>query len=408
MRQQKKDLPATVRFLQVVKCQYEACSEGTRANFSRLGKALFFTVLICGSVLAASFCEFWLARDYRYLPLVFIGTGLFYYILDQSIIMGDHHRDGRALRWLRVFIALVLGLFNSFLIDYYFFKTDIEAARAAEVERRQEAILDRYAHGLQEKEAHKTALYRDIDRLEARLSSQLDSLNAEANGFGGSHKRGIATVWMAKYKNYQTDSTRALAQIAGKQSAIAAVEKELEEQKTAQEKEVASAGNAVSVGINKSLELLHKIIWLDGKFTNRFMSILILLVSMLLELVPLLTKEFFDVEEYFEHIRTQKATLLANASLRMQNAVAKEAAGLAGENAVTVAEQSSLYKVQLLTQDLAHSKRVMEATESYMDELERKEKHWKETYPSLYEQYGKPVIDKAYQTLSLATEKAYH
>ena len=49
-----------VNILSITKAYYYECSEITRVNFKRLGLSLFFTVMICGSVLAASFCEFWL------------------------------------------------------------------------------------------------------------------------------------------------------------------------------------------------------------------------------------------------------------------------------------------------------------------------------------------------------------
>ena len=385
--------------LTVTKSNYIECSEMTKTNFKRLGLSLIFTVLICGSVLAASFCEFWLNGNYYFMPLIFMGTALFYYILDTAIIMGDQGRGSAWLKRIRIFIALVLAMFNSFLIDYYFFKTDIEAARVAVIRTRQAAIADNYQQTTKYKEEIKLNLLSDIDRLQDHLSAQLDSLNAEASGMGGSKHKGIADVWMAKYNSYQSDSIRAHGSITDKKEQIVQLNKELLSIKQEKDKEQKAVTATVSAGINKSLELLHQIIWLEGKFTNKLMSILILLVSMLLELVPLIAKSFYDTEEYFELAENKKDVCSTNSIIRKRNAISTEAARLMNENTLNLLTLSGEHAMDKIKEKMNHSKDMMNTTEAYMDALINTEKRWEEKYPLLIAKYGRPIIEKAYETL---------
>ena len=387
--------------LTVTTSNYIECSEMTRTNFKRLGLSLIFTILICGSVLAASFCEFWLNGNYYFMPLIFIGTAMFYYILDTAIIMGDQGRGSAWLKRIRIFIALVLAMFNSFLIDYYFFKADIEAARVTVITNEQAAIADKYQHITAQKEENKFNLLHDIDVLQGHLSAQLDSLNAEASGMGGSKHKGIAAVWMAKYNLYQSDSIRAHELITDKKELIVQLNKELLLTKQEKEKERRGVTATVSAGINKSLELLHQIIWLEGKFTNKLMSILILLVSMLLELVPLIAKSFYDTEEYFELAENKKQVCSTNSNIRKRNAISTEAGRLMNENSLNLLTLSGEYAMDKIKEKMNQSNNMLNTTEAYMDALINTEKRWEEKYPSLIAKYGRPIIDKAYETLAV-------
>ena len=385
--------------LTVTKSNYAECSEVTRMNFKRLGLSLIFTVLICGSVLAASFCEFWLNGNYYFMPLIFIGTALFYYILDTAIIMGDQGRSSAWLKRIRIGIALVLAMFNSFLIDYYFFIADIDAARVIAIRKDQAVIADNYQLIIAQKELDKSNLLSDIDKLQGHLSAQLDSLNAEASGMGGSKHKGVAAIWMAKYNSYQSDSSRAHELVADKKDRIVQLGKEILATKQEKDKALGAVTATVSTGINKSLELLHRIVWLEGSFTNKLMSILILLVSMLLELVPLIAKSFYDIEEYFEVAENKKEVCSTNSNIRKRNAISTEAARLMNENSLDLLILSSEQAMNKIKEKMNHSQAMLTATEGYMDTLINTEKRWEEKYPLLIGKYGRPILDKAYDTL---------
>ena len=391
-----------VDILTVTRANYYDCSDITMMNFKRLGLSLLFTVLVCGSVLAASFCEFWLAGNYCFMPLVFIGTALFYYILDTAIIMGDQGRGSAWLKRIRILIALVLALFNSFLIDYYFFQSDIEAARVIEIRDGKSGIAGAYGQQSAQRLQAKTILLSDIDLLQGRLSAQLDSLNAEASGMGGSKHKGIAAIWMAKYNAYQSDSARAHEMVAYKRVQVDQLNKEMSQLKIDDEREQAAVTQGVSMGINKSLDLLHKIVWVEGSFTNKCMCILILIVSMLLELVPLIAKSFYDIEEYFEVAQNKKEVCTTNSNIKKRHSISIEAARLMNENSMSLATEFSEHTINKITEQMDHSKAMLDVTETYMDGLMNTEKRWEEKYPLLINKYGRSAIEKAYAVLVVA------
>ena len=399
MKARNQSVGILAGILTVTKSNYNECGEITRMNFMRLGLSLIFTVLICGSVLAASFCQFWLNGNYYFMPLIFIGTALFYYILDTAIIMGDQGRGSAWLKRIRILIALVLAMFNSFLIDYYFFKTDIDAARVSAIRNEQSIIANSYQRTAAQKEDIKFNLLHDIDMLQGHLSAQLDSLNAEASGMGGSKHKGIAAIWMAKYNSYQSDSIRVHELATDKKVHIAQLGKDLlilQDEKTKQQEAITAT---VSTGINKSLELLHQIVWLEGNFTNKMMSVLILIVSMLLELVPLIAKSFYDIEEYFELADNKKEVCSTNSTIRKRNAIGTEAARLMNENALSLLTLAGEHSMDKIKEKMNHSNNMLNSTEAYMDTLINTEQRWEEKYPLLIAKYGKPIIDKAYETL---------
>ena len=395
------------RFLGIVPEYFAQCSKGTQQNLQQFGKALMFTVLVCGSILAASFCEFWLKRNYLYLPLVFIGSGLFYYLLDRAIILGDAGKYHMIYKRLRIVIALALGLFNSFLIDYYFFKSDIIAARENMITVQQTSLDEQCERQVKSKETEKQRTQAGIDQMEGRLARDLDSLNAEADGTGGSHQKGISIYWQSKYRSYQADSVRISDNISGKRAAIKLLDSNIHVLKTELDLKKARVPASISEGINMSLQLLHQVIWTSGSFTNRLMSLLILIVSMLLELIPLITKGFYDISQYFEKMNEENEQMSATSHLRLQKITTRETGKLLREIALDTEVDLNEHRLAVMDESLQHSRNVMTRTETMMDELEKKKAAWEHKYPALYERYGKPVIEKGYDTLSGAIDKVY-
>jgi hypothetical protein len=407
MKAPKQHLPFFAFFAGVVNTYYFMCSEGTRHNIRKLGKALAFTVGICGTVFAASICEFWLGRQYIYLPIILIGTGMFYYILDQCIILGDHRSGNSLFRHLRVVIALIFGLFNSFLIDYYFFYPDIAAARSAEITANQQNIRQYYIKLVNEQNAKKTNILGVIDKMQLKLSGELDSLNKEANGQGGSGHRGISTIYLNAYKNYQSDSIRFNSAIIQKQKEIGEIETQISNFNTEKGKQINYAVNNVSTGINKSLELLHEVIFKEGKVFNMMMSFLLLLISMLMELVPLLAKGYMNIDEYFTVSDDQKEIHSTNSIIAKQYAVSKIATKLNYDSQLTMLKLTHEHSIDMLQEDIDHSKNVMAQTDYNHSEIEKKDSQWLKKPAEVYALYFKPVIDKAYQNFSASLKNSY-
>ena len=272
---------------------------------------------------------------------------------------------------------------NVYLFTIVFFKADIDAARHAEILTDQTIISQQYSRKISGKESQATTLLRDVDVLQTKLSQQLDSLNAEASGMDGSGKRGVANIWMAKYRSYQADSARFGELIIHKRAGVAELKNEIRQLENEQQTDEQSIIATVLPGINKSLVLLHKVVWKDGKFMNMFMSVLILLASMLLELVPLIAKSFFNIDEYFELAQHKKEICTTNSSIRKQNAITMEATRLMNGNKVSLTVEAGAHNLTMLREKMSQSKTLLSATEDYMDNIIETENRWEEKYPLL-------------------------
>ena len=120
---------------------------------------------------------------------------------------------------------------------------------------------------------------------------------------------------------------------------------------------------------------------------------------MLLELVPLIAKSFYDTEEYFELAENKKDVCSTNSIIRKRNAISTEAARLMNENTLNLLTLSGEHAMDKIKEKMNHSKDMMNTTEAYMDALINTEKRWEEKYPLLIAKYGRPIIEKAYETL---------
>lgn len=401
-----KFLPLVAQVLRPVKKYYYQCTEETQRAIKNLSLVLLFTVTVCGAVFAASICQFCLGGNYRLFLPVFIITGFFYYLIDKPIIFSDikpHHKMNKRVR---IFIALILGLFNSFLIDSFYFKPDIDAARNIEMKQKEMVIRADFAKKDSLLNVQKFALLNQIDNANTFLSSKRDSLNVEADGSGGSGNAGMKDIWSSKYAMYQADSVEAVKQNGLKQGEMSKLDTTRTANTTLMESQIADLPNQTSTGINKSMELLHKVIWLDGNFTNILMSILILIISMIFELAPLISKSFYDISEYFEKcmhqrdVKDKEATMVKNKELnivgrRVVLELKREETKMTRDNA-----ESSLIEA------VEYNKDILTHTTAELNRLEAIDTKMKKRYPQYYESHIKPVLEKSYLNLHNAAKAA--
>jgi hypothetical protein len=128
---------------------------------------------------------------------------------------------------------------------------------------------------------------------------------------------------------------------------------------------------------------------------------------MLLELIPLIAKDFFDVEEYFHLAASEKEGNTTLAKIKNQNSLSKESAILMNENVLEVVAQKSNARLLKMQQEIAFAKAVMKETEQNMDEFERIDQHWQKKYPQLYPIYGFPVMQNAYAAFASSTRQVF-
>lgn len=409
MKQNKshpKFLPIVAQVLRPVKKYYYQCTEETQRAIKNLSLVLLFTVTVCGAVFAASICKFCLGSNYQLFIPVFAITAFFYYLIDKPIIFSDIKPHHKMIKWVRIFIALILGLFNSFLIDSFYFKDDIDAARNIEMKQKEMVIRADYSKKDSLLNARKITLLNQIDNSNAVLSSKRDSLNVEADGSGGSGTAGMKDIWRSKYAMYQADSAQVVKQNGLKQSEMSKLDTSLIANTNLMESQIADLPNQTSTGINKSMELLHKVIWLDGNFTNIIMSILILIISMIFELAPLISKSFYDISEYFEKcmhqrdVKDKEAIMVKNKELnivgrRVVLELKREEMKMTRDNAEISLVEAVQYNKDILTHMTAELNR-LEAIDAKM----------KKRYPQYYEPHIKPILERSYLNLHNAAKAA--
>ncbi|MFA5971893.1 MAG: DUF4407 domain-containing protein [Lentimicrobiaceae bacterium] len=399
-----KSLPLVANILSPVSKYYYQSTEETQRAIKNLSMVLLFTLTVCGAIFAASICKFCLGGNYHLFIPVFMITALFYYLVDKPIIFSDLKPHYKTIRWIRIFIALILGLFNSFLIDSFYFKDDIDAARNIEMKQKEIAIRNDFARKDSLLNVQKLIFLQQIDNVNTRLSSKRDSLNAEADGRGGSGRAGMKAIWESKYIMYQADSLDAVQQKSIKQSELSKLDTALASNKRIQETRIADLPNETSQGINNSMKLLHKVILLEGNFTNILMSILILIISMIFELAPLISKNFYDVSEYFEKcshqrdIKDKEAIMVKNKELnivgrRVVLEMKREETQMTRDNA----ESSLVEMVQYNTDILAH-------IISELNRLEAMDAKLKRRFPQYYESHVLPVLERSYLNLHNASK----
>lgn len=401
-----KTLPLTARILRPVPKYFYQCTEETQRGIKNLGMVLLFTVTVCGAIFAASICEFCLDGDYSFFVPVFAITAFFYYLIDKPIIFSDLNKNQRLIRRLRVFIALILGLFNSFLIDTFYFKDDIAASRNIEISQRAKEIRADYARIDSVLYLQKSAFITQIGVTNLALSSKRDLLNAEADGTGGTKKRGLKDIWRSKYAMYKADSTEMGNQNGLRLNEINKIEAALASNARLRDSQIANLPNEISTGINKNMELLHKVILLDGNFTNIFMALLILIISMIFELAPLISKSFYDTSEYFARCATQRDIKDKESIL-----VKSKDLNIVGRRVILEQKQDEVAMVRenaenRLLETIRYNKIILSHTTDELNRLESIDIRLKLRFPRYHETHIKPVIERSYVNLHNAAQAA--
>lgn len=401
-----KTLPFVAWVLRPVTKYYYQCTEETQRAIKNLSLVLLFTVTVCGAIFAASICKFCLGGNYHLFIPVFAITAFFYYLIDKPIIFSDIKPHHKMIKWIRIFIALILGLFNSFLIDSFYFKDDIGAARNIEMKQKEMTIRAGFAKKDSLINIQKLAFMQQMDKANSLLSTKRDALNAEADGSGGSGNAGMKDIWKSKYTMYQTDSTEAVNQNGLKQSEINKLDTNLAANKTLMEAQISEIPNETSTGINKSMELLHKVILLDGNFTNILMAILILIISMIFELAPLISKSFYDISEYFEKCMHQRDVKDKEAIM-----VKSKELNLVGRRVVLEQKSEEIKMIRenaeiSLIEAIQYNKDILSYTTQELNRLEASDAKMKIRYSEYYETHLKPILERSYLNLHNAAKTA--
>ena len=279
---------------------HDCKSDANRARIIGLGVLFTF---IYASIAWTYFWSISVTSPWLYVPLgIFLGFGIL--TIDRMLIASIKAGKITIVPTIfRVLLAIALGTFIAQPVILWMFDKDlqgeIQVLNDAKIEERNQALLtikaSESAALLQEKASLDTALqhkYNDVQA--ARLSYQ-----QEIDGTGGSKRFGIKAVAIEKGKILQRLETEFNELQARTQPRLDSIGTQLAGLETAYQKEFADfKANYNNAGFLIHVEALQSLIQKDvtGALKERYYLLLVILI--LFELVPIISKIFLPTGSY--------------------------------------------------------------------------------------------------------------
>lgn len=377
------------------KTTFSRCSDYTKNNFKKLTWVLVFSSSLCGLVLGASISKYALGGSTISLFFTVPIAILMYVLLDRTIIMADTRKNVKFLKTSRYVMAIVLGLFNSLLLDSFFYEADIKTEISKDILIEQNNVAVETTALINIREAHKQQILNQIAAGEKALTQRNSELVSEVEGrsFSGHIGKGIIATEKEKALNRETarfeeTKVRLLADAAKDDSAIVQIQREGVQKK-------ASAHERVSTGFNNQMALLHRSIMRSA--FNIFMAILFFLFAMIFELLPLLAKNQTDLSEYFEIADQDMNAHLQSAEMNTDNLISQQQYMLHLSNQRALHKEQALHQRQLFEQKSTHNELMLEAVTHHFQKIAEKETELKKTYPEQYQQHLSHTFNKMYE-----------
>jgi hypothetical protein len=319
---------------------------------------------------------------------------LFYYLIDKAIIFSTANPP----KLIRISIAIVLGLFNSFLIDSFYFEDDIAAARNAEIKDKELHIRADFALMDSLLSSEKQNFLRLVSAEYSKLSAKRAELNVEADGSGGSRERGKGSVYNIKYKNYQVDSIEVAKKVAAYEKQMSNIDTQLAANNSLMNSQISDLEKETSFGINKNIQILHQVVFFEGNATNILMAIIILLISFILEIAPLLCKSLYDTSEYFDIVAIYREIKKNEFSIKKEKERNLVSVRLLYEQDEQEYQLLMDHFINKLIKDVEYNMRIIEISMKRFI-IEEKEKELSNNHPLAFEVYIRPVLEKAYKNI---------
>ena len=163
--------------------------------------------------------------------------------------------------------------------------------------------------------------------------------------------------------------------------------------------------DGISKGINKDMELLHKVAYLDGNFATMLMGSLIFFIGVFLELIPLFSKITYNASEYFERCKDQRDVKDLEANLVKIKEKQIVGIGIPLEQRREVTEMNRDNAVESLNNTKEYNEVILKHTDDELGHLETFDTEMKKKHPQHYESHIKPLLDESYDKLHKDTMK---
>lgn len=279
-------------------------SDANRAKIIGLG-VLFTFLYAC-----IAWMYFWsitVSSSWLYIPLgLFLGFGIL--TIDRMLIASIKSGKINIVPTIfRILLALALGAFIAQPVILWMFQDDlkgeIELLNDVKIEERNQQLLVTRNGQSQSLIASKENLQAQLDQKTADVATARKSFQEEIDGTGGSMRYGIKSVGKEKGKILEREEQeladlRKLNQpkLDSLDAKLSQIEADYQKEITTYQDEYANTGFLIQVEALQSLMTKDQ----TGALRNRYILLLIILV--LFELVPIISKIFLPTGTYEKHL----------------------------------------------------------------------------------------------------------
>lgn len=276
---------------------------------------MLFTASFSGILLALSIHYF-----YQHILATLGGFCLsfvFTLLLDRKLICATLPLGflGQLSRLLLIVAWIIL---HATMIETALFTDDLQVHLNEQLKPQKASIQNSFHAQIEGLQVRRDSITQAISASEQRLLSVHDAAEMEAQGVGATGEVGVGTV--ATYLNQIADqrAQQEKASIERLQAELDLVDQQRKAATAERKTLLAALPHITDYGPLQRAELLHAMVWGEGHYSLKAMSLVFILIITTVELLPLIGKGLANFEEYYTLHRYEMTRKLAHEHTRGQ------------------------------------------------------------------------------------------
>jgi hypothetical protein len=307
--------------------------------------------------------------------------------IDRALIKGINAQNKRKFwaLFIRGILALTIGTFMAQPALLYLFNKEIHVQISLDNEQRKKDKQHQqdslYAVQKNELEQQKNQLQQQLNNKYNEVATARNNFIAETDGTGGSGRIGLKVIAMAKQNEYQKLDAEYQQLNILTQPKIYSIDSSLAVIETTKQKEQQAFNTLLNDGFLTRIEALHHLIQNNSAAQFRYYLLIVILV--LIELMPVITKTLLPDGTYDEKVRLRETMekTIANSNTEKEQSLKELYNQLAFE-------QDSDFIHQFLEQAKQERK------EKMLEKLQRWRKKDDESFDSVWRNLKKDFLTK--------------
>jgi len=281
---------------------------------------------------------------FLYMPLGLF-MGFIVLCIDRALIKGIHANNKKKFTPLvfRALLALTIGIFMAQPAILYIFDKEIRMQASLDNEKRKmvkrEELDSLYGQRRTELLAQKATLQKSLTLQGNSVNKARENYLAETDGSGGTGRVGIKDIALAKRNEYQKLDETYQQLLTTEQPKIDAIDQKIQDIEVAKQKEEQLFTQLLNNGFLTRVEALNNLIKENSALQFRYYLIVVIL--MLIELMPVITKSMLPAGAYDEKVywREELEKEMAQANIKKERDLKEIYNNLVQENNVEVIRQ---------------------------------------------------------------------